>query len=309
MKRIYFIALASAFLANLSAIADTSPGFQKDRQAILNMAGEFSVKFHFKETISLNSSYPLKEKSYDEEAYEVVKIAEDSGRKIVLQHILQVDGIVVKHWAHTWIYEDQEILQFQGSRTWEKQNITANEAKGTWTQRVTEVTDEPRYEGYGRWQHHEGVSEWSSNVSNRPLPRREYTKRSDYDLLMVTNRHAVTSNGWYHEQDNTKWVKRDGKNYPLCREIGINRYERVKGQDFAKAENYWKKTASFWSQVRETWDVSLANHNKLQLQEKVNNENFHDVIGKLTKRSSQGEAVTKEEIKSAISSFVIVAAQ
>ncbi|NJM39189.1 MAG: hypothetical protein HC845_15805 [Akkermansiaceae bacterium] len=306
MKRLNITTVACTLLAASFTFAEPSPNFEKDRKAILGMVGEFSVKFHFHETLSLNSSYQIKDKPYNEEAFEIVKLAEDSGRKIVLQHILQVDGIVVKHWAHTWTYEDQELLQFQGHRTWEKQMISENEAEGAWTQRVTEVTDEPRYEGYGRWTHHGGISEWSSHLSNRPLPRREYTKRSDYDLLVVVNRHTVTTNGWYHEQDNTKWVKRDGKNYPLAREVGMNRYERVKGEDFAKAENYWKNTSNFWAKVREIWDSSIAPATKIELKEKVNEESFHDVIGKLTKRSSKGESVSKEEIQAVVAPFVVV---
>ncbi|NJR42288.1 MAG: hypothetical protein HC767_06145 [Akkermansiaceae bacterium] len=197
------------------------------------------------------------------------------------------------------------MLEFKGNRAWATKEISESGAKGSWTQRVTEVTDEPRYEGYGKWIHHHGSSEWTSSLSNRPLPRREYTKRSDYDLLYVINRHTVTPNGWYHEQDNTKWIKRDGKDQPLCREIGFNEYTRIKDGDFAKANAYWEKTHVFWKQVRQVWDSSLADHSEIRLQDKVNGESFDETIGKLTKSASKGETLTNEKIQAALSPFLV----
>ena len=176
--------------------------FEKDRRAILAMAGEFKVGFHFQETLSLRSDYEAKEKPYEEAAFETVKVVEDSGKKIVLQHILQAGPAVVKHWAQIWTYEDTEILEFQGGRVWTTKKISEEEAKGKWSQRVTQIDDSPRYEGIAAWVHREQSSEWAA-VANRPKPRRE-EKRDDYDLLVVTNRHTITPLGWFHEQDNTK---------------------------------------------------------------------------------------------------------
>ena len=50
---------------------------------------------------------------------------------------------------------------------------------GSWTQCVYEVSDAPRYCGTGHWNHRYGNATWTSDRSWRPLPRREYTKRSD----------------------------------------------------------------------------------------------------------------------------------
>ncbi len=301
------ILAVGAIFAGMIARAEpiTNPAFEKDRQAILRMAGEFSVEFRFQETLSLHEAYQANEKPYLEDAYETVKIAEDSGRRIVLQHILQVDKVVVKHWSHVWTYEDREILEFRGHRTWGTRMVAENEAKGAWTQRVTEVTDEPRYEGIGRWVHHAGSSEWTSDLSHRPLPRREYTTRSDYDMLLVTNRHTVTPAGWYHEQDNTKRVKRDGQDYPLCREVGFNRYLRVKDQDFAKANRYWEKTTNFWTQLRKIWETTTTTVPEIQLHEKVNGESFYQIVGNLTDRVTKGETISDTEIRTTIAPFLV----
>jgi hypothetical protein len=301
MKRLN-LCLALLACCSISTLHAADASFEKDRQAILGMSGEFTVDFYFHETLSLHSDYPTVAKPYHEEANETVKIAEDSGKRIVLQHILQVDKMVVKHWSQVWTYEDDAILEFQGNSKWEKKPLTAT--VGSWTQRVTEVTDAPRYEARGTWVHHPASSTWTSELTNRPLPRREYTTRSDYDLLRVTNRHTVTAAGWFHEQDNTKWVIRDGKEYPLCREIGLNRYLRTKEAEFAKANRYWEKTAGFWQQVRTVWDEQALAHPQLTLQEKVNDRSLHQEMTAFTQRASAGKPVPDSEIRSLISSFL-----
>ena len=95
----------------------------------------------------------------------------------------------------------------------------------------------------------DGSSTW------RPLPRREFTVRSDYDVLVGVNRATVLPSGWVHEQDNLKLVldehakPRADAPY-IARELGIDRYERIKGFDFSAGDVYWQKTGEFWRVVR-----------------------------------------------------------
>jgi hypothetical protein len=277
--------------------------FEKDRKAILAMAGEFKVGFHFHETFSLTSGYKVEEKPYDEEALETVKVVEDSGRRIILQHLLLAGPAVVKHWASIWTYEDTDILQFEGSRTWTHVKITPEQAKGTWTERVTSVDDSPRYEGYGKWEHHQESSEWTS-PSNRPLPRREYTTRKDYDLLVVTNRLTVTPEGWFHEQDNTKWVKRDGQEYPICRENGLNTYLHVTGKDFSKANDYWTKTEAMWKDVRQVWEELYGTAPTIKVSLKADGGSMDDVFTDLVEKAEDGKAPGVDGIRAILKPFV-----
>jgi len=291
----------AAFLLCGSAFADEA-SFEKDRRAILAMAGDFKIGFHFKETLSLHEGYEVREKSYDEEAFETVKVVEDSGKRIVLQHLLQVGPTVVKHWAQIWTYEDTEILEFQGHRTWTVKKLTPGEAKGKWSQRVTQVDDSPRYEGIAAWVHGEQTSEWAA-LANRPKPRRE-EKRDDYDLLVVTNRHTITPQGWFHEQDNAKWVKREGKSYPLCREIGFNPYLRVKDHDFAKANDYWQKTAPFWKDVRGVWDELEPSDGSIKVLTKAGDGRLLEVVADLVEDAEDGHAPPVEKIRETLKPFV-----
>ncbi|MCC6797444.1 MAG: hypothetical protein IT366_20185 [Candidatus Hydrogenedentes bacterium] len=250
-------ATAKTPMASATA-APSGEKFEQDRKVILSMAGEYSVNFDFHETLRFDPAAAVSEPDVTD-AKELVVLVEDKGNFISLQHLLMVGGNqVVKHWRQDWRYEDNVIHDFKGHLTWEPRTLTPEETKGTWTQTVYQVDDSPRYEGYGKWVHIADYSYWDSNETWRPLPRREYTKRDDYDVLVGRNRHAVTKDGWTHEQDNYKLRLRDGKKEVIARETGVNTYEHSKDYDFAAAKEYWQKTGPFWSDVRKAWDDQYA---------------------------------------------------
>jgi len=165
------------------------------------------------------------------------------------------------------------------------------------------VDDSPRYEGIAAWNHGGETSEWSA-VANRPKPRRE-EKRDDYDLLVVTNRHTITPQGWFHEQDNTKWVKREGESYPLCREVGFNPYLRVKDHDFAKANDYWQKTAPFWKDVRNVWDELYPAQGSIKVLTKGDEGRLQDLVAELVDEAEDGKSPAVEKIRETLKPFVI----
>ncbi len=246
----------------LSCGAALAAAPSQDRQAILAMAGTHAVAFRFHETVAASLDYQLKTKPYEENATEVVEIVEDTPERISLQHLLVVPGKdgkpqVIKHWAQIWTWQDTELLDYCGSEEdheWKRVTLTQEQASGTWTQLVTNIDDTPRYEGYGKWAHDKGQSFWQSQPTRRPLPRREYSKRDDYDYLLVTNRHTLTPGGWVHEQDNRKVVDREDETpHVLCHEVGINTYTRTDSPDAGVASAWWKENSGFWNTVREFW--------------------------------------------------------
>ncbi len=249
-------------LAAASVIATASEPSAKDREAILSMAGVFTVHFSFHETAAIAPGYELKKKPYEETATEVIQVVEDSPTRIALQNLLVVPGkdgkpVVIKHWAQIWTWQDTELLDYSGAGddlAWGRVSLTPEQARGTWSQLVTQIDDTPRYEGYGKWIHERGESYWQGLPTRRPLPRREYSKRDDYDYLVVTNRHALTPDGWVHEQDNRKVVDREGGPVrTLCHESGINTYTRTESEDAAAALAWWREHGEFWDTVRRFW--------------------------------------------------------
>jgi hypothetical protein len=245
--------LALAAVAPAAGAGD----FEHDRLAIRAMAGTYAVEFNFVETVALARGYEVKPPKRSG-ATELVLVIEDSPRRIELQHVLVMGdpATVVKHWRQRWQYEDTDLLEFQGHSTWGHRTLTPREVKGTWTQSVYEVDDAPRYEGVGRWVHNGDSSAWESNETWRPLPRREYTTRADYQVLLGRNRHTVTPAGWVHEQDNAK-LRLDPSREVLVREAGLNRYTRIE-KDLSAGEAYWRETEAYWRDVRAAWDQQLA---------------------------------------------------
>jgi hypothetical protein len=128
---------------------------------------------------------------------------------------------------------------------------------------VQQVDDSPRYESTGKWEHAPGVSTWVSGETWRPLPRREWSVRKDYNVLIGTNRHTVLPGGWLQEENNLKAVMAgtrtlDAKSPYLGREYGVARYERIRDYDFSAGDRYFERTRAFWEEVRAAWERRFA---------------------------------------------------
>ncbi|MFK8017958.1 MAG: DUF6607 family protein [Gammaproteobacteria bacterium] len=250
-----YTAIANADFATITE-AETSAA--RDHRAILAMTGEHRVDFHFEETVRLAAGYERHDDKTTGGFETVIALVDEPGR-VVLQHLLVASGgHVVKHWRQDWTYEASERFEFSSDQTWSIVPLTAEQTDNAWTQCVYEVSDAPRYCGTGKWNHRYGVSTWTSDRTWRPLPRREYTKRDDYNAINAENRHTVTPQGWSHEQDNTKVLRvGEATQTVLVREFGYNDYQRVRDYDFQPAYDYWAETKDYWAQVRSAWQQRL----------------------------------------------------
>ncbi|WP_300396002.1 DUF6607 family protein [Henriciella sp.] len=251
-------ALACALSAPVLAEApDDNPGFEKDREAILAMAGNYDVTFDFRETVPLAEGYEVKEPKLSG-GYEIVRVIEDTGEFISLQHILVVgdegEEFPIKHWRQDWTYEPSEVLTFIGGNAWEMRPVPASESEGQWAQEVYQVDDSPRYGAVGDWTHDNSVSQWTPPAEWRPLPRRDMTTRDDYDAVLAVNRHTITPFGWVHEQNNSKLVL-DENPHVLVREIGVNTYRHFEDYPVEVGDDYWTATKDYWAGVRAEWEA------------------------------------------------------
>ena len=180
------------------------PPLERDRRAILAMAGPYRVSFDFLEVVRFDPA--LKQDApYQSWGTEYVFVAEDRADLIALQHILamrvlQPDGkvsepMVVRHWRQEWRYQADSLLAYQGANAWTPRIVLPAERAGAWVQSVYQVDDSPRYAARGRWEHSETNSTWISDETWRPLPRREFSVRKDYQVLSGTNRHTILPSG------------------------------------------------------------------------------------------------------------------
>lgn len=241
--------------------AQAATSFEQDRAEILAMAGNYKVRFDMQEATRWDPAYtPLEQKISG--GHEVVRVIEDTGRKIVLQHILvaEHDGkdMVIKHWRQDWEYEPARVLVYADRHSWKWEDVPEKMRTGRWSQTVWQVDDSPRYGGWGQFETQGGVRRWRSNWTWRPLARRDAVRNPVYDRYLAINRHQQTPEGWIHWQDNTKMGQKDGKLVPVVQEYVLNTYTKFDGYNVKAADDYWAATKDYWAAVRAQWD-SIAN--------------------------------------------------
>ena len=282
--------------------------FEQDRQAILAMAGDYKVTFDFTETVSYFDGYDLKEPTLSG-AHEVVRVVEDTGDFISLQHILVVGGdekFPIKHWRQDWQYEPESVLVFIGGNAWETREVSKQERAGKWSQTVYQVDDSPRYGAVGAWNFEDGIAEWTPPHEWRPLPRRDMTTREDYHAVDAQNRHVITPLGWTHEQDNIKLVLA-GTPQALVREIGVNTYIADGNFDVSVATEYWDATADYWAHVRAEWAAIAAEYPQFAISLQGETEAMYMPLLDLAGDVADGEKsieVASDEARTVIREYV-----
>ena len=273
---------------------------KKDNEAIKKMCGCFEVDFNFAETFqfSKDSNY-LKSKNYNAKAIEYAKLIKDEKGHISIQHLLVMDNYVIKHWRQDWIYENRNLLKFDANNSWKHILKSKKDVKGQWTQKVFQVDDSPRYEGTSSWVHVDGKSFWE-NSSYAPLPRREYTKRNDYNILIRGNRHEIVDEGWIHNQDNYKVVKDSESNFEeiIAGEKGFNTYTKLDESKCIIAINWWNDNNAKWSLVRNKWDSIYSKNEDISLNRTVKDKPLFSYL-------FDDKVIGKEEIGLIIDKFVV----
>ena len=240
-----------------------------DRASIKAMTGCYRVTFDYAETFSYDTAYGRKEPYHAAAPAEWVFVAEETDDKIVLQHLLVIsDSMIIKHWRQDWLYEHPDMYSFDKDRTWKYVSLPENERKGRWMQKVFQVDDSPRYEQSATWVHVDGKDYWESTAA-APLPRREFSKRDDYNVLRRTNRHILTDYGWLHEQDNLKIIRDEGEDSILVGEKGLNKYYKIDEKHCQVGKDWWENNQAYWALVRQAWEDVFERRTDLKLRKKV----------------------------------------
>ncbi|BBB11156.1 DUF6607 family protein [Sphingopyxis sp. FD7] len=280
MKKVTIIAgllLSAALPATLSAhppiaAEAAAASFEQDRADILAMAGNYKVRFDMQESTRWDAGYtPLAAKTSG--GHEVVRVVEDTGRKIMLQHLLVIEHEgkthIIKHWRQDWEYEPQRVLVYSDRNKWVWEDVPERMRTGRWSQTVYQVDDSPRYGGWGQFETQAGIRRWRSNWTWRPLARRDAVRDPVYDRYYAINRHQPTPDGWIHWQDNTKMGTKDGKLVPIVQEYVLNTYTKYDQYDVKAADDYWAATRDYWAAVRAAWDRVAAAKGGIAIDEKA----------------------------------------
>ena len=273
---------------------------KQDIEAIKEMCGCFEIDFKFSETFQFsNDSNYSKSKNYNAKALEYAMLIKDEKDHISIQHLLVMGDYVIKHWRQDWIYQNKDFLKYDGNTNWKYMSKTKKDVKGQWTQKVFQVDDSPRYEGSATWVHVDGKSYWE-NSSYAPLPRREYTKRNDYNIMIRGNRHEITKYGWLHDQDNFKVVKdlESDSEVIIASEKGLNKYTKVDESKCNEAKKWWDENNQKWSFVLNKWNSIYSKKDDISLRQTVENKPLFSFL-------FEENVVREDEIGLIIDSFVI----
>jgi len=139
-------------------VLDTAPGepwrrlqepglsaLERDRRAILAMAGPYRVSFDFLEVLRFDPRLKA-DAPYQSWGTEYVFVAEDRPDFIALQHILVMrmqgaagqisEPAVVRHWRQEWRYEAPSLFAYEGANTWSRRAVNAEERRAAWLERL-----------------------------------------------------------------------------------------------------------------------------------------------------------------------------
>ncbi len=131
-----------------------------------------------------------------------------------------------------------------------------------------------------------------------PPPRREYTKRDDYDVLLGANVHRITPEGWYHEQE-----EREARAVaaPLA---GAREGDEPLRQDRldrhgAGARSTGSRREAFWKQVWDEWARVIAAHPRLFLRTEVDGKRLYEPLFERAKASRSRRSKPRRRTSSA----------
>jgi hypothetical protein len=110
------------------------------------------------------------------------------------------------------------------------------------------------------------------------------------------NRHALTSDGWVHEQDNSKLGMVGGKQQIIAREQGVNTYRPNTQFDASVATEYWAATRDFWAEVRREWDKLEVAGTSFGLTVQGEPEPVYEPLLELADKIDAGETTTAEAV-------------
>lgn len=281
---------------------------EQDKQAIKAQCGCYSITFDYAETFPQDTAYKIHQPYHAAASAEWIFVEEESEDKIVIQHLLVVnDTIIIKHWRQDWLYQNTELYQFDKNQSWKFVQLPKEKVKGQWTQKVYQVDDSPRYEGTATWVHVDEKHYWES-TTDAPLPRREFSKRSDYNVMQRTNRHVITDYGWLHEQDNLKIIRNGTTDSILVAEKGLNKYTRINDSKCQPAKDWWEKNSAYWKLVRTEWDNVFTRNKDLHLTKKVNEKRLYETLfdlgDELASQAESNPASVTAKISQTIQAYI-----
>lgn len=275
--------------------------------AIKSMAGCYKVDFKFEETEKTKPDYPISSEPFHDWGVEWIELDLDTENEVHLQHILLTPEGPLKHWRQEWVRDPQTMMSFKGDNTWETSPIVKPTTE-IWVQKVLQVDDSPRYECAAPWNLTENSSTWNCKAWS-PLPRREFTKRSDYNILDRGNFVVLNSKGWIHHQLSDKVLSQNNKTEIIAKEKGANTYEKIDDAQCLAAQTWWSENKKVWHDIQSMWKHIVGHHPNLKLKAKVDDKtlwmHLFELADVYAKKSEYDSKVLQKEAHDVIHKFFV----
>ena len=91
----------------------------------------------------------------------------------------------------------------------------------------------------------------------------------------------------------------------LAKEIGLARYERIKGHDWSAGKDYWQSTSDFWIKVRDYWSYLLKESKTLELAKEKDGLSLFAKLFAMADAYKKGDEDQINEINNSIDSYRI----
>src|SRR5690606_37000177 len=114
---------------------------ERDRRAILAMAGTYRVTFDFLEVASFAGD-GARARPYQSWGTEKVYVDRNEPGHVSLVHILAMrvvgeDGrisepVITKHWRQDWRFEPDHVIEHEDGRRWKRREVAPADRRGQW---------------------------------------------------------------------------------------------------------------------------------------------------------------------------------
>lgn len=257
--------LAVLTLINVfTPVAGAQETFEREKAAIMKMAGCYHVDYNFTEVESLQPDYKIDDRVYDVNKDKTVKEwifpIQVSATHIRLQHILfgtdaqgkVIDNYYMRHQAEDWEYQPDYFYAFTSPSHWVPSPLEAN--SGKWVRKITNLDDGPRYQCAAAWNVSGEYPEWKCD-NYAPIPGREYRdmKRKDYQALKRSTRIIQYGSNWLERQNNIKTVHTADTQKEIARESGKTWYIPAPISECTDAKAWADERVAFWEVSRKVW--------------------------------------------------------
>lgn len=277
-----------------------------EKDAIKAQTGCYRVDFKFEETEKVDPDYPISSEPYHEWGTEWIEVDYESETEVHLQHVLLTPHGPLKHWRQEWVKNPLRWYSFKGNNTWVAGGYS-KPVEDAWLQRVYQVDDSPRYECAASWVVTEKEAAWHCKTWS-PLPRREFSKRSDYNILDRGNVVVVNSEGWTHHQFNDKILFKNDKATLIAREEGANTYTRLDDSICLEAKKWWAENKSVWNDIQAVWKEIYSSYDTLKLKASVDEKVLWMHLFELADRyalKTYDPKALRSETREVINKFII----